>query len=214
MDQPNIGPSGGQRRPDAASLHPDDMVDGPEDVSLDYLLNLRESKDDFGSDTFGVRLEPGAMFPTAIVEGVRLRSHHEACQRGLGIGRLQRTATRHGLRILCALSEWADVEQTHREIAHKALAGDRQAVRASEGVEYLRFEHAVSRKMRISVYQPVVAQIGRAAMIAGISVSAMAIAVLVLALNDLEGSGDFFAEDIQAVKRHLVRRATVLRALT
>ena len=143
-----------------------------------------------------------------------MRCHHEARQRGLGIGRLQRTTTKHGVRKLLTLAEWPDVEQAHREIAHKALAGDRQAVRASEGDEYMRFENVVSRKTRISVYQPVVAEIGRAAMIAGISVAAMTMAALVIALNDLKGAEDFFAEDIQAVKRQLVRRAALLRALT
>ena len=111
MEQPSIPPSMGQPPPGAASLHPDHMVDGREDLSLDQLLSVPETAKDFGSDTFGGRLEASSIFPKSVVEGVRLRSHHEARQRGLGIGRFQRTGTRRGIRKLLTFAEWADVEQ-------------------------------------------------------------------------------------------------------
>ena len=189
-----------------ASLNPSDMEQYP--PTLDLLLARGESEEDFGQDSMTREpLEPIRTTVEGLVEYLLTAITTLSKAKDITKAKFDRITTKLGILELSQLSGWTELGIVHVQKTESALVHkDRSAIRVLEGGTPFSFPHRTNRKRTVSMYSWVLKEVAEAAVVAGISLSAMIVASLILGLSTIDDWHDYFAEDLAELARHMQRR--------
>ena len=186
----------------------------PEDFgppALTTLLRSGEQDDHFGTDDKGERLKPIRVSPKVCMNWLSYAVNDLAQGAGTGPPLVTRIGTWHGSTLLGRLEVWPKLEAVFFERRQSARQQfDGRALKLLETPEPFEVVDRSNRRFSIYVYAPTYAELNEAAQVAGVSVTQIVQAALMMAVAETDEWVRHLQPELVEFERHLKRRLLVL----